>query len=381
MPIIIDGEFEFESKYLDADEVKHCFNIIKTLDYDNPPTTVDIVRKVTNDPTQDTRSRKGREIKKLFEQYGAHLDKPYIYKKQIYILTAEEKSAVNANLTRYDKPLDLARFVFNDKELTNLSRQYRAMEEYINKNFGQNLKGNVQLFSESPLDEIYKPPSTPLSAFREVKKYIKGLNVSEEKFPETKYFGWMNKLKDYLQDNHFVYYINHNLKTAQKRELFLSAFIKHTYNKPDLTEEEKEQYIALCSEIVDITDLHQKIELINEKIDGVFIDEDKDNISMSLLKTREGLQKSLDEAKKRREQLIKVLDGSRADKKKNQKETKMSFVELINYWRDEENRKRMIKVAEARQEELRNMHKEVSDCDSLIAEIWGAGSEDDVLFG
>lgn len=376
-----NGEFQFRSEVLNLEQIKECFEVLKNMDPSNPPTTLEIVRKITGDPNMDTRNKEGREVKRLFETYGSNLDKSYVYKKNVYILTAEEKKSINANLSRFNRMIDLARFVFDNPDLSNLSKEFRAMQDYIEKHFSINARGSINLFSEEAIDEVYRPPTTPLATLREAKKYVKGLAISEERFQDSKYYNWMNKLKEYLQDNHFIYYINNNIKTAQKRELFLSAFIKYTYNKPDLSEEEKEQYIALCAELVLINDMFEKIETINEKIDGVLIDEDKDSVSTSLLKQREGLQKSLDEAKRRKNDLIKSLDGTRADRKKARKESSTSFIELINFWREEEGRQRVIKVAEARKEQLKETIKDLSDCDTLIAEIWGSGSEDDILYG
>ena len=47
----------------------------------------------------------------------------------------------------------------------------------------------------------------------------------------------------------FNHQIN-NYETQNDRDLFESSFIRYTYDKPDLTQEEVDQYIVLSSEVV-----------------------------------------------------------------------------------------------------------------------------------
>lgn len=371
----------FESEILSQDELDRCLELLKKTDPKSAPFLADITREITKDPRERGVTSKGREVKKFFEFFHLELSKSHIYRKKTdeVEITEEHIATIRNNLNRISKPLELTQIVFNNPNLTPLSVEHRALRKFIETEFKFHLSNNYVDFEDDEFDEKYEPPKTPLNAYREAKNYVKGLDVSEDSFPKSKYYYWMSKLRDYLQDDHFIHHINHNIKKPSKRKLFLSQFISYTYDKPDLTEEEKEQYIELCAQTIMADDYYQMMLEMNEKIKNILDDDDKYDLRMSLVEHKKDVNNNYNAAVKRKQDLMKSLNGTRAERLKNQTNQSMSFVQLLNYWREEENREKMIKVAEARREKIEHAFEELSDCDHLIAEIYGSGTIDDIL--
>ena len=64
----------------------------------------------------------------------------------------------------------------------------------------------------------------------------------------------------------FNHQIN-NYETQNDRDLFESSFIRYTNDKSDLTQEEVDQYIVLCTEIIISSSIQETIQMIQMQID------------------------------------------------------------------------------------------------------------------
>lgn len=382
MAKVIVNDTEFETEFLTQEQLDKALEIIRATGEDDEINLIDVTRTVTGNPEMTGRNKEGREIKRLFELLGISTISTHDVNRRSYQLTEEHKKTIDANLNRFNRHMDLVKMVFNDDSLTNLHAESRAVLNYIkDKHKCKVGYDRVELEEKMP-DGPYKPPTTPLMAFRETKKYVRSFDLDESKIENSKILHMMTKLRDYLHDSHFLMCVNNSYTDKSRRELFVSTFIKYVYDKPDLTEEEKEQYLSLAMEAVTSNDLLEQMSRLREQLADLSTSEDNNgNYRMGFVEMIDKVQKSYDASRKRETALLKSLTTSRAEKQKNRKEETMSLVQLVNYVRDEENRLRLIKVAKARQEEVKKGYKRLSDVDSLVAEIWGAGSEQDIISG
>lgn len=381
---ILQKKSEFTSEILNQEQINKVFDIIKSCDSEDPPKLDQITQDITGDTSLSGRNREGREIKRMFSLFGFDLSKSYAYRKKKFELSEEQKETIRINYQRFKKPLELVRLVFPEKELTNLSIEYKAVNKFLQENYGENLGNNIIKEINNTVDGDYKPPTTPLLALREVKKYVKDFDLEESKLELSKYRAMMTKMMHYLHDTHFLLTINKNFKDKDRRTLFLSTFVKYTYDKPDLTEEEREQYLTVATEAVISSDALEQISMFRDMISELKDDiggEEQKNIRMNTVELLDKVQKSYNDSQKRSDTLLKKLTTARSDKLKTQKAKTVSLVQLVNYWKDEENRKTTLKLAKAREAKLREAHKDLASISNLHAELWGWGSEDDVVSG
>lgn len=378
-------EIDFESEVLSKEEIQKAIDImLDHSDLENPPNLNDVTRQVTNDPNKTGRNKEGREIKRLYEQFDFKVRKAHEYQKRKHPLSENKQKAVDNNLNRFKgKPLQLVRFVFENESLTNLSKEYLAVQEYVNEVHKTPLKGSDRKSvdtSDWDETEFYEPPTTPLMALRQLRKYVPSCPIIEDDLKKSRIEYSMSKLRDYLQDRHFLHKVNTPSLSNSDRDLLLSTFIKQVYDKPDLTEEEREQYLSVCTETVYSNGLMSQINLFNERINSIQED-GEGNFRMGYVEMNKTLQDSYDKAQKRIKELIKGLTQTRAKKLENKREEIMSLTQLVVFTMEEKTRKRLAAVAQARREELKKGYKKMNDCDALIAEVWGGGSEDEILNG
>ena len=58
-----------------------------------------------------------------------------------------------------------------------------------------------------------------------------------------------------------------NYASQDNRELFESSFVRYTNDKPDLTQEEVDQYIVLSAEVVIASNIQVRVERLQELLD------------------------------------------------------------------------------------------------------------------
>ncbi|MBL6649904.1 MAG: hypothetical protein ISP56_06535 [Flavobacteriaceae bacterium] len=379
------NDIDFTSDVLTDEEIKKAVKLLLEASDKNPPNLKKITQDITGDPKQSGRTKKGREVKRLSEDYlGINIPSSHEYHTKVPELSTEKQQTVDANLPRFaGRLLDLTRFVFNNVKITNLHGEYRAVEHYVKSIHKLKSPTDRKVIDQNFMDgDEFQSPSTPLLTLRLVKKLVPTCRLDEDDLRKSKIEFMMSRCRDYLQDRHFLIKVNSYLDTT-RRELFLSSFIKQVYDKPDLTEEERDQYLAACSEIVMQHDINARLEDINEITKHITETSDSEvaNFKMGFVEKSKDQNDAYDKSRKRYEAAMKNLTTIRSKKLDNHKEEQMSIVQLYTWLTEEKNRKRFARVAEARREEVKKSYKKFNDCDSLKAEIWGGLSEHEVLNG
>ena len=78
--------------------------------------------------------------------------------------------------------------------------------------------------------------------------------------------------------------------------------------------------------------------------------------------------------------LLNDLKEKRSDRLKNQIKENASIINLVQMWKEEESRKKLIKLAELRKQVVKEEVKNISSMDEVKARILGI-SEDEILEG
>jgi len=321
----------------------------------------------------DGRSKEGRAVKKFLasRELRARASDEY-QPKGILDLTSEQKEFIDNNLSNM-KTVELARVIYKNDLLTNLNQETRTVSEYVKEN------SSVQPF-ERP-EEVpsgkYKPAKTIPVVLARVNKYV--LNgVNKDKLtPKIKKD--LRSLIAYTHTFRFNHQIN-SFSSSTDRELFESSFVRYTFDKGDLTQEEVDQYIVLATEVVISSSIQARIEHLQTLLDHSADDSEGRRIAMSLVEAISSRQTEYNQSVNRQQKLLNDLKIKRSDRMKQLTEASASVINLVEMWKEEESRKQMIQLAELRKQVLSKEINKLSNMDEIKSRIMGI-SEDEVLNG
>ena len=138
---------------------------------ETPPALMDIVKSAFPEGNYDGRSKQGRAVSKFLRgrNLKARSASEYV-KKDVPDLTADQKVYIS-NHCALMKPLEIARAIFNDRELTNLNNEVNVVRDYI-KTLDPKVTHIVAENEEQQEDSGYKPPKSLNAVVHRVNKYV-----------------------------------------------------------------------------------------------------------------------------------------------------------------------------------------------------------------
>lgn len=290
-------------------------------------------------------------------------------------LTQDQKDYIQNNYQKSSGPLEIGRILFNNTKLTVLNREIRAVIQYCKE---------IDPFykkSDDPVDDVeYKVPASLYTLILKVNRYVPNartegkptydkdqLTAQDEKN--------LKSLLSYLNIPRFKIEADKYIKKVD-RELFESTFIAFCFDKSDLQAEEVHQYISLSSEIV----LTYQVDKTVQKLDQRFQDklnDDSQKFFQAEVDAMKSVMDKLDKSKERQKKLIGELVTSRSDRMKSRIQSNSSLHSLVEMWKKEVDRQKIIMMNEKRQKtQLKEEVVRLSTMDSLKAEIFGLDKDD-----
>ena len=125
--------------------------------------------------------------------------------------------------------------------------------------------------------EKYEPPKTLTTSLSKVNSYVHdGLNKNKLSINQK---NGLKALIGYLHTFRFQHQIS-TYRNDTDRQLFESSFVRYTYDKPDLSQEEVDQYIVLSTEVVISNNIQRRVERLQELMDGAANDTEGRRISI-----------------------------------------------------------------------------------------------------
>lgn len=339
--------------------------IIDTWNTSKEPSILDIGKQVFG-PGFTLHSQISKKLKKFIASRNLKVVEP----PKPVELTEPQKESLTKNFGRLTETLDLAQFVFPGIQVTKESQEFIAVRKFV-----QLLK-SANLVKSAPDKEVlsYKAPKKPEEAIAKVNKATFGRITKDQLEKESNIKTNLTALVRFL--NSFRFGLMYEaLNTDTERELFETTFVKYTYDKPDLTEEEVDQYLNLTVDIVFCLRLEKELEYIMELRDSAAGDSEGRKISMSLVESMGKIREERERNLKRQSQAITILQGKRSNRIETKIRENASILQIIGSWRMAEKRARMIKLAE----EIKvKEKKELIRLDSIEAfkgEMWGINPE------
>jgi hypothetical protein len=187
----------------------------------------------------------------------------------------------------------------------------------------------------------------------------------------------INAIIGYMHTYRFLHQINSYTSNID-RELFESSFVRYTFDKPDLTQEEVDQYIVLATEVVISANIQETIQTLQDQID-VEVD-GGGKIPMGLIEAISGARDEYNQSTIRQQKLLNDLKVKRSDRLSKQIKENASILNLVQMWKEEESRAQLLKLAERRKAMVKNEIDRLSTMDEIKCRILGI-SEDEVLNG
>jgi hypothetical protein len=338
---------------------------------DGPPSLNELIKLAFPDLEKaNGRTKEGRAIRAFLADRKI---KPrslhnYIPKEKIE-LTEEQQEYVVNNL-RTMKGYEMARVVFANPDLSHVSQEARTINEFI-----KSLDSSVIPYdeTENTVQEEYEPPKTFAKALLRINKYVlDGIDKSKITAKQKKD---ILSLVGYMSTFRFTHQINsYDNETSQ--ELFESSFIRYTYDKNDLTQEEVDQYIVLSGEVVISSNIQHRVERLQRLLDDTANDTEGARISMSLVEAINTAQNEYNQCVNRQHKLLGDLKQKRSDKLSKKINQNASILNLVEAWKSEEHRHKMIRLAEMQKETLGEEIDNLASMDDLKCRILGIDKDE-----
>ena len=336
---------------------------------EDPPSLLELINVAFPDKNIDGRSKEGRAVKEFLSTRQIRARGAHEYQPKEKIELTEEQAEFITNNAATMSANEMARVVFKNHELMPLSQETRTVNEFLKT---LDLKVIYQDIEEIPEDK-YTPIKTPKAMITKINQYVHNGIVREKIAPHQKKA--IQTLIGYLHTYRFLHQIN-SYGTQSDRNLFESSFIRYTYDKSDLTQEEVDQYIVLSTEVVISSTIQRRVEHLQNLLDEAANDTEGRRIAMSLVEAISSAQTEYNQCINRQTKLLENLKEKRSDRLKSQIKENASILNLVEMWKSEETRKKMIKLAEVRKKIVEKEVDRLSSIDELKGKIMGLSEEE-----
>lgn len=333
-----------------------------------PPSLMELGKLVFNKDDLDGRTKEGRAIRKRLAE--ANLKARTVRDREGFELTEEQKEYIKNNPK--EKVTDIARTLFKNPSLSNLSSEARAVADYV-----KSLNRQNSIVNDVPEEREYKPPQSVEGVLRKINKYRPNEPLDKEKL-SGKQQKDMRALLDFLQVPRFVMTMNSYEKQSD-RELLESTFIRYTYDKHDLNQEDVEQYLNLSLEAVIAVNIRKRIEQLRKLLDESTEDGDEDErkkVSMALVEAIGKTETEYHQSIQRQNKMANDLRTKRSERDDERKKGAASMLNLIALWKDDKERKFLIEEAQERKQENKEEIERISAMDRFKGAMYGMTSNE-----
>jgi len=317
----------------------------------------------------DGRTPEGRAIKSFLAEQNLI---PKATKREVVeevILTDPQKEFITNNAAMMNA-LDMAKEIFDNRTLTNLNKETRAVNDFIKTLDKKVIYADME---DVPSESVYKAPRTFERMLAKVNRYVhEGMDKDKMTTRQKKD---INALIGYMNTYRFGHQIN-TYTSQTDRDLFESSFVRYTNDKADLTQEEVDQYIVLSTEVVISSSIQAAIVRLQDLMDEATDNPDSIKISMSLVEAINTARTEYNQCVTRQQKLLNDLKEKRSDRLKNQIKESASILNLVLLFKEEESRKQLIKLAELRKQVVKEEIDRLSSMDEVKCRILGISPEE-----
>lgn len=330
-------------------------------EFNKDPDLRRIVQVVFNDKSLDGRSVQGRAVRKFLANNGQKAKTTLFEKAEHVELTTEQKDFMMGNNVEAGMaPIEIARLTFKDPSIMPLSLKHRAVLEFLNKYRPEIVDDNQMLATDK-----WVPPTALSRAIKKVNDFTG--SKWEELTAPTKIKRNCEKLLIFLRSPRFNSFIN-QYNVLGDRDLFESEFVRAVWDKPDLTNDELNNYVTVCANYV----RQKHIQMRLDKLNALLNDSDNErDITLRLTEIIKATSEELNQCEKRIESMTKDLNGSRTNRLKAQGEQTSNILALVQAFQDAEERGRMVLRSEMQNKLVEEEADRLESMDDFKARVLG----------
>lgn len=336
---------------------------------------LDLTRKISGNPEADGRHFMGKVIARYIGELGGK-PKTTKYVKVEMELTEENKTYIRNNYKSVQNPFELAKMLFPEKKnLTNLNKESILVQEYIRSFDPDAIETKDELSVGT-----YRAPQKLETLLRKVIEYVTKFSTGEAKAPDIKNLTELERkqlsaLLSYINTHRFLSQINRYMK-EDDRETFESCFIRYTFDKPDLMQEDVDQYIVICDEIVSQGKIQRTIELLDMQItEALESEKGARSIPQNVTELVNAQREKLNVSRKRVDDTMSKLVQTRSKRQDGKLQDNASVLNLVEAWQNEKQRLQLLEIAKEQKTLEGEEVDKLSDMDSVIALIAGLSKE------
>jgi|TARA_B100001093_G_scaffold197398_1_gene189703 hypothetical protein len=330
---------------------------------------IEITKNVFKNEDLDGRSQEGRAVRDFLVSEGMKYNTTKSTKKTNVELTDSQKSVLMSNqVSSSMTALEIARVVFQTPDVKSLDASHRSVIEFLEK-----FRPDVIDSSAKAADGKWHSPKSHSMAIRRCNKWCAtSLKENPDELP-AKQRKNTERLLEYLNIHKLITTVN-AYRTDADRDLFESEFVRATWDKPDLTTDELNLYMMICSNFVRAKHIQNRMDIFTDMLENEELE--SQDINMRLTEHIKATNDELNACEKRIESLTQKLNGDRAKKLEKKGENTQNILSLVEAFQDEEERQRLVMMAEQRLSLVEKEADRLESLDEYKARIFGTSKEE-----
>jgi len=336
---------------------------------DTIPDLIMLTRAAFMDEGLDGRTKEGRAVRAYLTEIGAQYNTTRHPKVEAVELTDDHKEFIKNNCFVGITTLRLAQLAFQDESIKSLSAHHRAVNEYTKTLEREPEDEESEDLAKSYVKKRYQPPETEEGLVKAINEAThQDLEIEKLSHEERE---CIKSLRKFLKAPRLKMIMN-NYASPDDMELFKAEFIRSTWDKYDLTSDEINLYINVCTDYIQLKNISHQIEKLNIMFDEIESERELSLRYAEVLKTKND---EYDKCEKRMESLIKKLNGDRAQRIANKHDEHASILSLVRSFQIEEERIQMIDIAEMQKTIIEKEAENLESMDSWKARILGLNKD------
>jgi hypothetical protein len=329
------------------------------------PNLSELTKKLFDDESLDGRTKEGRAVREFLARESLEytttawdkVDDIELNDQQIEFTKAQAKNGLSA--------FQISELLFPELTIKRFCKEHMSVLEFLRE-----YEPAYVHDSESAVNRAYSPPKLFSTALNKVNEYAhEGLVEERLNHGEKE---CIDRLLKALAAPRFIQVVS-TYSSMKDRILFEAEFVRATWDKPDLTSDEINLYINVCVDYINLKNISSHIEKLNVMFNEV---QDQQDMTVRLAEVLKSKTDEYDKCEKRMESLIKKLNGDRAERMKNRHHENATIISLVRSFQIEEERKRMIELAEMQKKLVEEESERLDNMESWKARILGISKND-----
>jgi hypothetical protein len=333
--------------------------------YDRVPDLIELTRLTFNDESLDGRTKEGRAVRKFLVDRELNYNTTKKEKKEDITFSQEQKEFMIQYAKEGMTAYEISKIIFPEINVTNLSKEVTEVAKFI-----EDVDFRLLHSSETALNSQYFAPKSISRVVKKVNEYCQE-DLDEKKLNRGDLDNLESSMK-FLSAPRFIQVIN-TYTSGDDRKLFEAEYIRSVWDKPDLTSDELNLYINVCMDYIHLKNISKAIDKLNRMFEEC---EDQQDMTVRLAELLKTKSEEYNQCEKRQETLIARLNGDRKERVKNKHKDNASILSLVKVFQNEEDRTRMVEMAEKQKLLIKEEADSLERMDSWKARVLGISKED-----